>query len=340
MPSVAAMLNQVNMVSDVSRKFFRNDYNAIDKSILISGPIQTNADLIKDDYGSPQPALAQMVENYSEDRDSFRSELQDTMQSLRQSSDRMEETVRREPVETNSGPTATLSTLGEFANGNVPPEELTAELAEEAVREKGIAERTENAQKVVRENRAAQMNVPRPPVNRLEELVENYLVAEESGNATENPELSADERVAGVQNFVREYNATVSFLNENRGLSGRMSALANSFGGNENLTQSLEAVGISVNSSGQLSVNAEVLSEALERNSNGVTEALGSNGLAGQMNRGANLAEYQSENLFPNIADYSQNRPEENSEYLYAAQNARTATYANERTGNVLNMFT
>ena len=204
MPSVTAMLNQVNMVSDLSHNLFRNDYNAANRSILISGPVHTNADLIKAGYGS-QPALTQMVENYSEDRNTFRSELQDTMQSLRQSSDRMEESVRREPVETNSAPTETLSTLKEFANGNVPPEELTAELAEEAVREKGIAERTENAQKVVRENRAAQMNVPRPPVNRLEELVENYLVAEESGNAPENQELSTDERVAGVQNFVREY---------------------------------------------------------------------------------------------------------------------------------------
>ena len=119
-----------------------------------------------------------------------------------------------------------------------------------------------------------------------------------------------------------------------------MNVLAENFGDNETLTQSLDAVGISVNESGKLRVNENKLADALDENSSNVNAVLGQNGLAGQMSRNVDLANSQRENLFPTVTDYAGDKRDEPTESLYAAQNNRTAAHSKENAGYFLNMFT
>ena len=101
-----------------------------------------------------------------------------------------------------------------------------------------------------------------------------------------------------IQGFVKEYNSTVSYLNEGREVSGRFSALASSFSDSGKLSGSLDRIGISVNSDGQLSVDRSKLAESLADNPADVGEVLGADGLAGRVERKVEMASGQTERLF------------------------------------------
>ena len=111
------------------------------------------------------------------------------------------------------------------------------------------------------------------------------------------------EGMAAIQGLVKEYNSTVSYLDEGRGVSDRFSALASSFKNGEGISGSLDRIGISLNSNGQLSVDKNKLAESLTDNPEGVSKALGSDGLAGRIERKVELASGQTEKLFTPPAD-------------------------------------
>lgn len=111
------------------------------------------------------------------------------------------------------------------------------------------------------------------------------------------------EGMAAIQGLVEEYNSTVSYLNEGREVSDRFSALASSFRDGGGFSGSLDKIGISLNSNGQLSVDNSKLAESLTDNPAGVSKALGSEGLAGRIERKVELASGQTEKLFTPPAD-------------------------------------
>ena len=150
--------------------------------------------------------------------------------------------------------------------------------------------------------------------------------------------------LSNVRNLVARFNDAVNYFNENRGVSDRMNALAGSFDRTENFAGSLNSVGISFNENGRLTVNETRLSDALNENSANVNALLGRNGLAGRLDRSIELATSQRENLFPSVTDYindaNNNRRDELTESLYAAQLNQTAALARESSSNFVNMFT
>lgn len=299
MPTIGSIARQNDMLASVSQKFFRTDMKAADDSLLVGSVIRTSADFLKSEFGG-QPALTNMVENYREEKDSFSSNFRDAMDSLQKSSDKLKDSVQTEETETgeeNSAAAANppLSTLQEFAKNNIPPQERTAVRPSDS--EKNFQARFQQAREVREENQNSALTAPPAPKDNFKEFAENYLVADEEASAEEISSQNSDGRLESVQNFVRDYNSAVSYLNENRGISNRVSALANNFGSDENLTRSLSNIGIDVNSSGELSVNETALANALDEDAEGVGALLGSQGLAGQLDRSVNLANSQSENL-------------------------------------------
>ena len=89
-----------------------------------------------------------------------------------------------------------------------------------------------------------------------------------------------------------------------------------------------------------MSVDENELTSALENNSENVNAVLGNEGLAGRLDKTVNLANYQGENLFPTIDEYTGEEKIESWEQLYSAQTMTTANYAQKKAGNILNMFT
>ena len=351
MPTLNTITRQVELTADVASKFFRTDFQksaksilitgsldtaanfmspkglfataddsmlvkdpheaTADDSILINGPIDTAADMVKSKFGL-RSNVSEKLGNYAEERDNFNSEFDKNMSSLRQSANRLEINL-----EDKNG---ALSALKEFADFEIPPEET---------------------EQVVEQQIQAAQNYEMHPVERFENFVAEYLTAETSNisDANQNPNATRD-AVSDVRNFVKTFNSTVDYLNENRGVSNRMNTLATNFGDNDNLTQSLDTVGISVNEGGKLRVNESRLADALSENSSNVTAVLGQSGLAGRMSRNVDLANFQRENLFPTVTDYAGDKRDEPTESLYAVQNNRTAAHSKENAGYFLNMFT
>lgn len=121
----------------------------------------------------------------------------------------------------------------------------------------------------------------------------------EKNSSDQGTDGNVKEDMEAIQGFVKEYNSTVSYFNEGREVSGRFSALASSFNDSGTFPGSLDKIGISVNSDGQLSVDSSKLAESLTDNPTGVSEALGAEGLAGRVERKVEMASGQTEKLFP-----------------------------------------
>ena len=350
MPTLTSIMRNDELIANVSHKYFKTDSAAADKSVVAGALAKTNGDFIKSVFGG-QPALTTLVENYSADKEDFQSKFQDRLVSLQESADKLKDSVQEDTenstlrTEKNSDNDkksgSTLSTLGNFAKNNVPPRaKILAFQPKQKPKENEVDKRiAEQAEKIREENLNSAKTSPK---DSFKEFAENYLVADDkdSDKKSMQPQPPENKKIAHIQNFVRNYNSAVSYLNENRGMSNKISALASNFGKDENLNQSLNKIGISVNSAGELSVDEKELSSALEKDSDSVNSVLGNEGLAGQLDKNLNLANYQSDNLFPTIEEYANEDEFENWEYLYAAQTTKTANYAQHKAGNILNMFT
>jgi hypothetical protein len=318
MPSVNSIVGQANMVAGLSTKLFGSNINAANHSLLIKPANNTFANFLKSDFGG-QPALTNLIQNYSDKRESFQETLKENMASLKESSDKVKATSETETetpkiadTDNDNNTGAALSTLGEFANGNIPPQEKNISLA---VKPK-VAPK------------------PEPPEKQnLQKFANEYLTAEKS--AEKNADSNEDSRVTDVKKLVRDFNSTMSYLNENRGMSGKMAALADKFG-NSNLKDSLNEIGISVNQQGLLSLNETAFTSALNKNSEGVSSVLGNEGLAGQLDKNINLANNQRDRLFTSIIDYANNQRQDESESLYGSN----ANYAKENSPRIFATWT
>jgi len=338
MPTISSMVQKNDMIANLSYRYFKLDNEAASQSVLVSTPIQTNSDFLKSNFGG-EPALTTLVENYSADKNDFRSNIQDRLESLQESSEKLRESVKEDDKES---PSTNLSTLSEFSKDNVPPRAKILTFQPNQAKENNHekSEQMIEQAKKIREDKAAELK--KAQRDSFKDFAENYLVAEKEENSEEQKETQSKEnsKIVSIQDFVRDYNSTLSYLNQNRGVSNRVSALASNFNRNDDLNKSLSNIGISVKESGELSVDEKELTNALQNKSEDVNAALGNQGLAGRLDKTVNLANYQGENLFPTIEEYTREDKFESWEQLYSAQTMTTANYARNKAGNILNMFT
>mgnify|MGYP006872985818 CR=1 FL=1 len=317
MPTVNSMVQRNNLLTDVSHRYFKLDMDASDKSVLVGAPVRTNADFLKSDF-SGQPALTNLVENYSADKEDFQTKIQDKLDSLQESSDKLKDSVQEDEetstVSEDSSSTSaetvssegketgsTLSTLGNFAKNNVPPRAKILAFQPVQKKDNSDAEKTEKIEKLAAEKSSEKnLNSTKNSQNNISVFAENYLVADKAEDDSQNilsqqPKTSDENILGRVQNFVQHYNSVLNYLNEHREMSDRVSALAANFSTNSGLQDALSSIGISVGSAGELSVDGAKLLGALKNDSDLVTALLGSEGLTGKLDRNLNLANYQNQ---------------------------------------------
>ena len=349
MPTINSMVQKNNLIANISHRYFKLDMEAAEKSVLVNAPLKTNAELLKSDFGG-QPALTTLVENYSAEKADFQTQMQNRLESLQESTDKLKDSVQEEEniPESSEKETASteekgsaLKTLGNFAAHNIPPRAKILQFQPKTERHNEDADKriAEQATKIREENLKSAKAAKRDD---FDDFAKNYLVADKKNDKQDNlkVEESENSKISNVKNFVRNYNSVVSHLNDNREMSNKISALASNFSGDEDLNVSLKEIGISVNSLGELFVNEKTLTDALENNPEEVGILLGMDGLTGQLDRIVNLANYQSENLFPTLEKYTGDEEFESWEHLYSAQTNNTADYAQKKAGNILNLFT
>lgn len=110
---------------------------------------------------------------------------------------------------------------------------------------------------------------------------------------------NADEIVKNAQNFAQDYNSAATFFNDNKSVSNAVKNLAISFSDTKYGNYSLNAIGISADSKGQLTVNEDKLRTAIANDANKVGSLLGQGGLAGKGTQKAVSALTSSANLVP-----------------------------------------
>ena len=339
MPSVNSIVSQANMVAKLSTRYFDSP-QAANNSVLVRPGFQNFFNYLRSDFGG-QPALTTLIENYTDNRETFNDEMQENLNSLKESAEKVKESARAEAEEravesaaaeeivdtdndNNTG--ATLSTLGEFAVGNIPPQQRNAP--------------PPPVEKAQPEPEPQQQEPPEPTaINALKNFAAEYLTAEQiRSDVLENiSNIGVNSRVSQIQHLVHNFNSAIAYLYENRGVSNLMSALADKFGNNQNLNASLNSIGISVNAQGFLALNEAIFSSALNNNSDSVNNIIGSQGLAGQLDKNIKLAAYQGERLFTSILDFANSqRRQDNAESLYG----NNANYAKENTPKIFAMLT
>ena len=381
MPTVDSIARQKDMIADVSRKILRDDINVTNNSAPVKIP---TADGNSSTSGfTIRPNFADVLDSYGQGLENFMSEFDRTMSSLRESSDRLKESVqnreeeqlatRRKAQETEYNRRQSAEVFADAAREKVQDNEQIREaradrMAEvnlermrddiqeqtsgterfaNAVRERiqdGVQSQREQTEQFAADTRQRVQSAR----EQTERFAQQYLIAENSARQNQNDAVenlnstrqeNSNAALSNVRNLVDRFNDAVSYFNENRDISGRMSALAVNFSDRENFA-GLNAVGITVDDNGRLRVNETRLNDALNENSANVNELLGQNGLAGRLDRNVELANSQRDNLYPNVADYVNEEKIEPTESLYALQLNQTAAHAGETNWRFLNMFT
>ena len=157
------------------------------------------------------------------------------------------------------------------------------------------------------------------------------------GATEEEIENNTKAVVSAVEDFAKKYNGTVSFLADNKDVSSRVSALGSSFGDTKYFAKSLSSVGITVKSSGELSVDTERLSKALKESPESAAYVLGKDGLAGRAEKKVLTAESQADRMFP-TASAMMGSSVSSAQRMYSANTVNRAS-SYENVGTLLSMY-
>ena len=112
---------------------------------------------------------------------------------------------------------------------------------------------------------------------------------------------STSDIVDSITAFANDYNDATELFSKNSDVSTALSALSNSFSkGTKNASNLLSSIGITVDTSGKMTVDQTVLTDAVNNNYDTVKSALGgSTGLASQAYSKISLAMSNTSNLVP-----------------------------------------
>lgn len=136
--------------------------------------------------------------------------------------------------------------------------------------------------------------------------------------------IDSNRIVNAVKEFAKDYNKVVNFLDGNSNKSAKIESLANSFKGTETNSDSLSSIGITVGSDGKLSVNENILNNAIGKDFKNVRDILGgTSGTATQTYSKVQDAMNNSKNLYPSFKFDSG----ENSIYSYRNTNVLYSQY-------------
>lgn len=312
MPTVSSITRQNDLLAQVSKNFFKTDLAAANDSILINAPIKTGADFLKSEFGG-QPGLTTLVENYTAEKSDFKSNLQDMLNNLQKSADNLKNSVQTEDVQTAEN-SETAENVSDSSSEENSKSVATVSNNISTQDKKIVSQANSQVSKVTQTNEQVQKQ--KNSRDSMKDFAENYLVADKENQQEDNQTVSENQKgeLSTIQNFVRDYNNAAEYLNE-KFLSK-----------NEGLTDALSSIGISVNDSGELSVDEKTLTNALQNDSEKVGEVM--NDFVGQLDKEVSRLNQQSENLFPSIDDYANKRETDRAETLYSMQNLATAAHA------------
>lgn len=117
-----------------------------------------------------------------------------------------------------------------------------------------------------------------------------------SAREVKNLDLSDENSVKTVENFLNDYNDAINFFSENSSVSKKVGRLATNFADTTYFAKNYSEIGIEVAKDGTMKIDAEKFSASTEKNPQKVSRTL--NSLASRAESKISIANLQK-NLFP-----------------------------------------
>lgn len=113
---------------------------------------------------------------------------------------------------------------------------------------------------------------------------------------------AANKLITGIKDFASNYNNMTQFFKDNSSLSTNVKNLAASFSDTKYNSRAYASIGITVDSSGKLSVDEDKLRSSLQSDAAKVENLLGKSGLSAKAAKKTDAAINISDRLYPSLA--------------------------------------
>lgn len=283
--------------------------------------------------------IGSMVSQYDSEKSSFQSEFRQAMGDARKTGEALKNVdyqgrdagagTQSKPAEDSSG--GLLSNLNSLRDRRSDP----ADRPEDSIRvdARDTADRTarEEEEPAEADATAALANdstktPPRPDVTDAAQ--------DTTQDAAQDTVQNTAQELTGL---IDQYNDTVNYLQSKIGMSSQFDFFASSFQDTRGFMDTMENIGINVEPTGTLSVDTRSLTEALQARPDSVEQALGAEGLGGQIDRNTASSDFRAERLYPGIQE-ALGQPNESAKGMYAP-NMQISSTMRGNSGNLMDMY-
>lgn len=283
-------------------------------------------------------SLSNVVSDYDSAKSSFQSEFKQAMGDAKKTGEALKNVDYRNSSDT--GNAQSNQTSGNKFGTFLKPKNAQTGFLEGA----GAKTTNDISQKSAKTDKAAEKDTTDDDKDKQDiakEEPKNGVFADSLANESRKtppfhaPEEDTAEEITGL---INQYNDAVGYLQSKIGISSQFDYFASSFNNTEDgLMQNMESVGVNMEPTGMLSVDTQTLTKALQENPDSVEQALGQDGLAGQIDKKTISSDYQADRIFPRL-DETLGHPDDSSKGMYAPNMHIASTMRGNR-GNLMDMY-
>ena len=280
--------------------------------------------------------LSNVISDYDSAKSSFQSEFKQAMGDAKKTGEALKNVDYRNSSETGNAQSKQSSgnKFGTFLN---PKNEQKGLFGVATALNNNISQKAAEADKTAKEDATDDEEDKQGIAGaETEDDIDTDSLANESRKTPpfHAPEDTAEE----ITGLIDQYNDAVGYLQSKIGISSQFDYFASSFNNTEDdLMQNMESVGVNMEPTGMLSVNTQALTKALQEDPNSVEQALGQDGLAGQIDRKTLSSDYQANRMFPTL-DETLGRPDDSAKGMYSPNMHIASTMRGNR-GNLMDMY-
>lgn len=285
--------------------------------------------------------LTNVVNDYSDEKSSFKSEFQNAMNNAKKTAGRLNSldygVQKNSPqgmLNRNAGAhylnqdnDSTKVSANKTKNIKADIDESKA--AQVAEREEDNEANDEKLTELANESRKTppfQAQISDNAVSNVSTINTNMSKDEISSNVTDVAAVDPSKTAGAVSNLMEDYNDTVGFLQSRIGTSDTFDHFASSFGNSPELVEDMDKIGVQVEpATGMVSVDTKTLTEAIKDSPDSVENILGKNGLGGAIEKSSEAGNFSSDKMFPSITDTLGGRYD-NLKGMYGQMRQVTAT--------------
>ncbi|MBO6304536.1 MAG: hypothetical protein J6M62_05605 [Selenomonadaceae bacterium] len=283
--------------------------------------------------------LTNAVNNYSEEKDSFKTEFKNAMDKAKKTAGGLNNLdygqEKKSPLNTLSQHPIGFKDLNKSANAEKMQDDSKTDTSKSLLKQKDtllddVEKENKEETELVNESRITppfqaeiEDNVPKKDDTAIGA---NPATSDITPRATDAISFDASKTAGAVSNMMEEYNDTVGFLQSKIGTSENFDHFASSFAANSELTDDMDKIGVQVEpATGMVSVDTKTLTDAIEDSPDNVKNILGKNGFGGAIEKSSEAGNFGASKMFPSITDAFLDK-HENLKGMYSQMRQVTST--------------